>query len=158
MYASTLATVYRAIVNMFNITNVPVLVRTCIFVYFGKCFSDEQSCLWIRCSMFSLQVMYVTATSPYIFMLILLIRMAFLDGARNGVLYYLVPDFTKMTESEVKIHPNFKLISCKNNQTLCFPQQVWIDAGTQIFFSYSISLGALTALGSYNKWNHNSYR
>ncbi|KAK2159303.1 hypothetical protein LSH36_155g08063 [Paralvinella palmiformis] len=79
--------------------------------------------------------MYVTATSPYLFMLILLIRGAILKGSMQGILYYLVPDFSKLAELTV-----------------------WVDAGSQIFFSYAISLGVLTALGSYNKWNHNSYR
>lgn len=81
------------------------------------------------------KVMYVTATSPYIFMLVLLIRNCLLEGAGTGVIYYLKPDFSKMNNIDV-----------------------WVDAGTQIFFSYSIAIGTLTVLGSYNKFNHNSYR
>ncbi|KAJ8298201.1 hypothetical protein KUTeg_024732 [Tegillarca granosa] len=81
------------------------------------------------------RVMYVTATSPYLFMLALLIRNSLLPGAGDGVLFYLKPDLAKLSDMEV-----------------------WVDAGTQIFFSYSISLGALTALGSYNEFNHNCYR
>lgn len=39
-----------------------------------------------------------------------------------------------------------------------FVLQVWMDAGTQIFYSYAICIGCLTALGSYNKYNNNCYK
>lgn len=45
--------------------------------------------------------MYVTATSPYIFMLILLIRAALLDGAYDGVKFYMVPDFSRLKDKTV---------------------------------------------------------
>ncbi|XP_033731468.1 sodium- and chloride-dependent GABA transporter 3-like, partial [Pecten maximus] len=81
------------------------------------------------------KVMYVTATAPYFFMTALLIRNSTLDGAIDGVIYYLKPDIAKLSDVGV-----------------------WVDASTQIMWSYSIGIGALTALGSYNKFHHNSYR
>ncbi|XP_076468200.1 sodium- and chloride-dependent taurine transporter-like [Babylonia areolata] len=81
------------------------------------------------------KVMYFTATSPYVLMLVLLIRGVTLEGASTGLRYYLLPEWSRLLDI-----------------------QVWVDAGTQIFYSYSVGLGTLTALGSYNKFNHNVFR
>jgi SNF family Na+-dependent transporter len=47
--------------------------------------------------------MYVTATSPYIFMIILIIRNSLLPGARDGVEFYLKPNLTKLSEMQVNL-------------------------------------------------------
>lgn len=57
------------------------------------------------------QVMYITATSPYLFMLALLIRNCLLPGARTGILFYLTPDWSRLNDLEV----NFYIESCKLN-------------------------------------------
>uniref|UniRef100_A0AAR2JAR2 Transporter n=1 Tax=Pygocentrus nattereri TaxID=42514 RepID=A0AAR2JAR2_PYGNA len=81
------------------------------------------------------KVVYFTATFPYVMLLVLLVRGLTLPGAVDGILFYLYPDPTRLTDP-----------------------QVWMDAGTQIFYSYAICIGCLTALGSYNKYNNNCYK
>ena len=47
------------------------------------------------------QVVYFTSTFPYIMMTILVIYNCLLDGATDGLIYYLKPDFNRLADSEV---------------------------------------------------------
>lgn len=78
---------------------------------------------------------YITSTFPLVMLLILVVRGVTLPGASKGLEFYLYPDLNRLKDPKV-----------------------WIDAGTQIFFSYAICLGSLTSLGSYNKYSFNSYK
>ncbi|KAI3373244.1 hypothetical protein L3Q82_006553 [Scortum barcoo] len=78
---------------------------------------------------------FFTATFPFAMLLVLLIRGVTLPGAMDGIIYYLYPDISRLSDP-----------------------QVWMDAGTQIFFSYAIGLGFLTSLGSYNTYKNDCYR
>ena len=66
--------------------------------------------------------MYVTATSPYIFMLILLIRNSLLDGAGDGVDFYLNPNMTKLGEMQVSL-----LVLSPELKEIYFRMRLYID-------------------------------
>ncbi|XP_060780374.1 sodium- and chloride-dependent GABA transporter 3-like [Neoarius graeffei] len=81
------------------------------------------------------KVVYFTATFPYVMLLVLLIRGLTLPGAMQGVIFYLYPDFQRLLEP-----------------------QVWMEAASQIIYSYSTGVGILTVQGSFNQSSNNCYR
>ncbi|XP_041804536.1 sodium- and chloride-dependent GABA transporter 2-like [Chelmon rostratus] len=81
------------------------------------------------------KVVYFTATFPCVMLIVLLVRGLTLPGAVDGIQFYLSPDLTRLTDS-----------------------QVWMEAGSQILFSNVVCIGCLPAMGSYNKYNNNCYR
>lgn len=107
----------------------PELVCTLALAW-GICFF----CIWKGVKSTG-KVVYVTALFPYVIITALFIRGITLPGAIDGIKFYILPDFSKV-----------------------YDIQVWMDAGTQIFFSYAIAVGCMTALGSYNKFHNNFYQ
>ena len=81
------------------------------------------------------KVAYFTAIFPYIMITILLGRGASLDGAIDGILYYVKPEWHKILTINV-----------------------WADAATQIFFSLSICMGGVITLSSYNPVKNNCFK
>ncbi|XP_039670614.1 sodium- and chloride-dependent GABA transporter 3-like [Perca fluviatilis] len=81
------------------------------------------------------KVAYFTATFPYVMLLVLLIRGLTLPGAWDGI-------YSALRKYSAPL----------NNPA------VWLEAGSQIFFSYSLTIGTLNVLGSYNNYNNNCYK
>ena len=81
------------------------------------------------------KVVYFTAVFPYVVLGILLFRALSLDGAMEGITWYLTP-----------------------NPEIMLNHEVWEKAATQIFYSLCIGLGGLITLSSYNKFDNNCHR
>ncbi|XP_052285937.1 sodium- and chloride-dependent glycine transporter 2-like isoform X2 [Dreissena polymorpha] len=80
------------------------------------------------------KVVYFTATFPYVILIILLIRGCLLDGAIDGIKYFIVPEWKKLASLDV-----------------------WAAAAGQMFFSLSVAFGGILMFGSYNKFKNNVY-
>ena len=81
------------------------------------------------------KVVWITATMPYVVLTILLVRGLMLEGAMDGIKFYLTVDWRKLLETGV-----------------------WIDAAIQIFYSVGAGFGVHLAYASYNKFHNNCYR
>ena len=76
------------------------------------------------------QVVYFTATFPYVILIALLVRGVTLPGAAVGLEYLFIPDWSKLLEF-----------------------QVWRNAAEQMFFSLGISWGGLMMFGNFSRLN-----
>ncbi|XP_062593065.1 sodium-dependent neutral amino acid transporter B(0)AT3-like [Saccostrea cucullata] len=81
------------------------------------------------------KVVYVTATFPYLVLIIFFFRGITLHGFERGLEHLFVPEWGKLFEPEV-----------------------WLDAATQIFYSFGLAFGCLIALSSYNPIRNNFVR
>ncbi|KAM6970627.1 sodium- and chloride-dependent GABA transporter 1 [Aplochiton taeniatus] len=78
------------------------------------------------------KVVYFTALFPYVILFALLINNVQLPGALEGIRFFIVPVWEKLSSVEV-----------------------WVNAAAQIFNSIGIGFGSLMAMSSYNSFNNN---
>lgn len=81
------------------------------------------------------QVVYFTSLFPYVVLTIFFIRGITLKGAGAGLIHMYTPKVEKLA-----------------NPT------VWLDAATQVFYSFGLAFGSLIAFGSYNTPKNNCVR
>ena len=78
---------------------------------------------------------YFLSVFPYVIMIILLIRSATLEGAIDGMIYFIKPQWNKIFEAKV-----------------------WYAAVTQVFYSLAVCFGSIIMYSSYNRFDQNIYK
>ncbi|GBP30440.1 Sodium- and chloride-dependent GABA transporter ine [Eumeta japonica] len=80
----------------------------------------------------SAKVRYITATLPFLLIIVFLGRSLTLDGADKGLRYFFRPDWGKLRQS-----------------------RPWVNAASQIFNSIGIAFGSMIMFASYNRFDNN---
>ncbi|XP_047240484.1 sodium-dependent neutral amino acid transporter B(0)AT1-like [Girardinichthys multiradiatus] len=78
------------------------------------------------------KAVYITSTLPYLVLTIFLIRGLTLKGSTEGIKYLFTPDVNEL------LNPS-----------------TWLDAGAQVFYSFSLAFGGLISFSSYNSVHNN---
>ena len=125
------------------------------------------------------KVVYVTATFPYIVLIIFFFRGVTLKGMSDGLRHLFTPKvkyinnrlISKLTKIKVPccfpssnprsglgLHLKLKLTLFSFQWYTITDPVVWLEAGTQIFFSLGLAFGGLIAFSSYNPVNNNCYK
>ncbi|XP_051526707.1 sodium-dependent neutral amino acid transporter B(0)AT1-like [Myxocyprinus asiaticus] len=78
------------------------------------------------------KAVYVTSTLPYVVLTIFLIRGLTLKGSVSGIKFLFTPDLDEL------LNPS-----------------TWLDAGAQVFYSFSLAFGGLISFSSYNSIHNN---
>ncbi|OXB66337.1 hypothetical protein ASZ78_003728 [Callipepla squamata] len=78
------------------------------------------------------KAVYVTSTLPYLVLTIFLIRGLTLKGSVNGIVFLFTPNVTELANPVT-----------------------WLDAGAQVFYSFSLAFGGLISFSSYNPVHNN---
>ncbi|KAL5285600.1 SLC6A19.2 family protein [Megaselia abdita] len=81
------------------------------------------------------KVVYFTSLFPYVVLTIFFIRGITLPGAGAGLMHMYTPKVEKLADPTV-----------------------WLDAATQVFYSFGLAFGSLIAFGSYNTPKNNCVR
>ncbi|XP_046475469.1 sodium- and chloride-dependent GABA transporter ine isoform X2 [Neodiprion pinetum] len=101
---------------------VACLVTAWVMVYFS---------IW-KSIRSSAQVRYLTATLPFLLIIVFLTRSLTLEGADKGLQYFFRPRWALLADAKV-----------------------WVNAAAQIFNSVGIAFGSMICFASYNKFHNN---
>ncbi|KAK9708007.1 Sodium:neurotransmitter symporter family [Popillia japonica] len=101
---------------------VACLLCAWVLVYFG---------LW-KSIKSSAKVRYLTATLPFIFIIVFLAKSLTLEGAQLGMKYFFQPKWELLGDAKV-----------------------WVNAAAQTFNSMGIAFGSMISFASYNKYENN---
>ncbi len=80
------------------IQTVIVILGATVVLHLGVKIWAVQYCVYM-----CVQVVYFTAVFPYLVLVVMFVHGVSLPGALNGIIYYLKPNWSKLSEAQVRV-------------------------------------------------------